>query len=199
MRRRRRTAPTAITEIRQERDAHSTRLVVECTGPVAYTYYSPDPLTLVVDIPEVDASKVPSRISVGTREVESVRVTSMVRADGRSLARIEVRLASLVPYQIYSKDKTLNLVFERGAEAGIGERRRPHGRRRPIRRPRPRPRPRSRRHRRMWRGAGVQTRPRPSSGAMVITPRKRQAPSDDRRHRGARRPHRGTRLRASSP
>jgi type IV pilus assembly protein PilQ len=37
----------------------------------------------------------------------------MARADGRSLARIEVRLASLVPYQIYSKDKALNLVFER--------------------------------------------------------------------------------------
>jgi type IV pilus assembly protein PilQ len=110
----------AITEIRQESNSHSTRLVVACTGPVAYTYYSPDPLTLVVDIPEVDPSKVPSRISVGTREVESVRVTSMVRADGRSLARVEVRLASLVPYQIFSKDTTLNLVFERGAEAASG-------------------------------------------------------------------------------
>src|SRR4029077_14253167 len=107
----------AITEIRQDSNSHSTRLVVACTGPVAYTYYSPDPLTLVVDIPEVDPSKVPSRIAVGTREVESVRVTSMGRADGRSLARVEVRLASLVPYQIFSKDTTLNLVFERGAEA----------------------------------------------------------------------------------
>ena len=111
----------AITEIRQESTAHSTRLVVACTGPVAYTYYSPDPLTLVVDIPEVDPSKVPSRISVGTREVESVRVTSMVRADGRNLARVEVHLASLVPYQIFSKDTTLNLVFERGAEAAAGQ------------------------------------------------------------------------------
>jgi type IV pilus assembly protein PilQ len=82
---------------------------------LAYTYYSPDPLTLVVDLPEVDASKVPSRVNVGTREVESLRVTTMARADGRSLARLEVRLASLVPYQIYSKDKTLHLVFERPA------------------------------------------------------------------------------------
>jgi type IV pilus secretin PilQ/predicted competence protein len=107
----------AITEIRQESTAHSTRLVVACTGPVAYTYYSPDPLTLVVDIPEVDPSKVPSRISVGTREVESVRVTSMVRADGRSLARVEVRLANLVPYQIFSKDTALHMVFDRGGDA----------------------------------------------------------------------------------
>src|SRR5918996_6442641 len=102
---------TAISAIRQETGERSTRLVVECTGPVAYTYYSPDPLTLVVDIPEVDPSKVPARINVATREVESIRVTSNARGDGRSLARLEIRLASLVPFQIYSKDKTLNLVF----------------------------------------------------------------------------------------
>jgi type IV pilus assembly protein PilQ len=114
--------PTTITDIRQESTDRSTRLVVECTGPLAYTYYSPDPLTLVVDIPEVDASQVPARVNVGTREVESLRVTSLARADGRSLARVEVRLASLVPYQIYSKDKALNLVFERPtALAGAAE------------------------------------------------------------------------------
>jgi len=106
-------ATTAITDIRQESSDRSTRLVVQCTGPLAYTYYSPDPLTLVVDIPEVDASQVPARVNVGTREVESVRVTSLARADGRNLARVEVRLASLVPYQIFSKDKALNLIFER--------------------------------------------------------------------------------------
>ena len=105
--------PTAISDIRQESNDHSTRLIIVCTGPLAYTYYSPDPLTLVVDVPEVDASKIPSRISVGTREVESLRVTSLARADGRNLARLEVRLASLVPYQIFSRGKDLNLVFER--------------------------------------------------------------------------------------
>jgi hypothetical protein len=93
---------TAISDIRQESNERQTRLTVECTGPLAYTYYSPDPLTLVVDIPEMDASAVPSRINVGSREVESIRVASMARADGRSLARLEVRLASLAPYQIYS-------------------------------------------------------------------------------------------------
>jgi type IV pilus secretin PilQ/predicted competence protein len=113
-------AQATITDIRQESSDRSTRLVVECTGPLAYTYYSPDPLTLVVDIPEVDASQVPARVNVGTREVESVRVTSLARADGRNLARVEVRLASLVPYQIFSKDKSLNLVFERPASLATG-------------------------------------------------------------------------------
>jgi type IV pilus assembly protein PilQ len=110
-------APISISDIRQESTDRSTRLTVECSGPMAYTTYSPDPLTLVVDIPEVDASKVPARINVGTREVESLRVTTLSRADGRSMTRLEVRLASLAPYKVFSKDRTLNLVFERGGVA----------------------------------------------------------------------------------
>ena len=107
---------TVLSDIRQESTGRATRITIESSGPMAYTYYSPDPLTLVVDIPEVDSSKVPSRISVGTREVESLRVTPLARADGRSLTRVEVRLASLVPYQIFSKGQALHLVFERPAE-----------------------------------------------------------------------------------
>jgi type IV pilus secretin PilQ/predicted competence protein len=109
--------PISISDIRQESTDRLTRLTVECSGHVAYTSYSPDPLTLVVDIPEVDASKVPARINVGTREVDSLRVTTLSRADGRSIARLEVRLASLAPYQIYQKDRTLNLVFQHGGDA----------------------------------------------------------------------------------
>ncbi len=110
-------APISITDIRQESTDRSTRLTVECSAPVAYATFSPDPLTLVVDIPEADTSKVPARINVGTREVESLRVTTLGRADGRSMARLEVHLASLVPFKVFSKDKALNLVFERGGQA----------------------------------------------------------------------------------
>ena len=132
--RRDRSSPRPSPNIRQESDGpiHSPRCV-ECTGPLAYTYYSPDPLTLVVDIPEVDASQVPARINVGTKEVESVRVTSMARGRRpQTLARLEVKLASLVPYQIFSRTTSLNLVFERPAAAAGGQ---PGARVRPRRRP----------------------------------------------------------------
>jgi len=115
-------AQVVLSDIRQETTDHSTRLVLECTGALSYTYYSPDPLTLVVDLPGVDASKVPAKANVQTREVESIRVTNLSRADGHTLARLEVRLASLVPYQIYSKDKTLYLAFVRPAPAAPAER-----------------------------------------------------------------------------
>jgi type IV pilus secretin PilQ/predicted competence protein len=109
-------APITISDIRQESTDRSTRLTVECSAPVAYATFSPDPLTLVVDIPEADTSKVPARINVGTREVDSLRVTTLGRADGRSIARIEVHLASLVVPKVFSKDRALNLVFERAAQ-----------------------------------------------------------------------------------
>ena len=113
-------ATTVISDIRQESADDSTRLVVTSNGPLPYTSYAVDPLTLIVDLPDVDVAKVPAQIKVGTPEVESLRVTSMARGEGRSLARLEVRLARRVPYSVYAKDKTLNLVFERTAEARAG-------------------------------------------------------------------------------
>jgi type IV pilus assembly protein PilQ len=114
-------APAAISQIRHEVADDSTRVVVECTSPLAYTYYTPDPLTLVVDIPEVDPSKVPAQLEVGSREVESVRVTSKFGEGGRRLARLEVRLASPSRHRIYSKDRSLNLVFERTGEPAAAQ------------------------------------------------------------------------------
>jgi type IV pilus secretin PilQ/predicted competence protein len=102
-----------LTDIRQDSSERSTRLIFESSHPLTYTYYSPDPLTLVIDLPEVDASKVPAKVNVGTQEVESVRVTNMARADGHKLVRVEVRLANLVPYQIFSKENRLNVLCER--------------------------------------------------------------------------------------
>jgi type IV pilus secretin PilQ/predicted competence protein len=110
------TGATVISDIRQESVGESTRLVVVSNGPLTYTYYSPDPLTLIVDIPDVDASKVPSKLSVGNQEVESLRVTPMTRGEGRSLARLEIRMARRAPYSIYSKENTVNIVFEHNGE-----------------------------------------------------------------------------------
>ncbi|MBN2372089.1 MAG: AMIN domain-containing protein, partial [Vicinamibacteria bacterium] len=105
-------AQAVLSGIWQESDGNSTRLTIESNAPLTYTYYSPDPLTLVMDIPEVDAAKVPAKINVGSREVEAVRVTNMARADGRRLVRLEIRLANLAPYQIFSADNRLTVLFE---------------------------------------------------------------------------------------
>jgi type IV pilus secretin PilQ/predicted competence protein len=114
-------SPTAITEIRHEATDAGTRISVASNGALAYTYYSPDPLTLVIDVPDVDASRLPARIAVGSKEIESIHVSSLARAGGPAMTRIEARLASLAPYQIASKDNSLDVVFERAVRVSEAE------------------------------------------------------------------------------
>jgi type IV pilus assembly protein PilQ len=94
-----------------------TRVWFETSGPTFYTHYSPDPLTLVIDLPGVDISQIPDRTVVGSREVESVLANRLGAANGKVLSRLEIKLGSLVPYQISTSDRALTVLFE-NASAG---------------------------------------------------------------------------------
>ena len=93
-------ARTVLADLRQETGEASTRLVIAGSSTPSFTYHSPDPLTLVVDIADADSSRLPARLEVATREIESLRVSSLARGDGRTTARVEVRLAALAPYTV---------------------------------------------------------------------------------------------------
>ena len=104
-----------------DQTSSATRVVLESSGPLVYTYYTPDPLTLVVDIPDADGAKLPPLYSVSSPEVVNVTSSTVSRPDGHSLSRLEVKLAKAVQYQIFSEGKTLNLVFERGTAAAAAD------------------------------------------------------------------------------
>ncbi|HXV59519.1 MAG TPA: AMIN domain-containing protein, partial [Vicinamibacteria bacterium] len=106
-----------IRAVRYHVGPSETRVWFETTGAVLYTHYSPDPHTLVIDLPAVDISALNERTVVGSREVESILATNLVGANGKKLSRIEVKLAAVVPYQISGSDQALNLVFD-GGEIG---------------------------------------------------------------------------------
>lgn len=114
------TTPTLLG-LRHDRTDTSTRVVLESSGPLVYTYYSPDPLTLVVDLPDVDAAKLQPQTLVASPEVESISATNVARPDGRSLARLEVKMAKAVAYQIFTEGKSLNLVFDRGTAVATAD------------------------------------------------------------------------------
>ncbi len=101
-----------IRAVRFHVEPGQTRVWFETTGPVLYTHYSPDPLTLVVDLPGVDIKALAPRTVVGSREVESVLATSLDGGSGRKLSRIEIKLATLAPYQISGSEQALNIVFD---------------------------------------------------------------------------------------
>lgn len=93
-------ARTVLSDLRQETGESSTRLVIAGSARASVTHHSPDPLTLVIDIADADSSRLPARLEVATREIESLRVSSLARGDGRSNARVEVRLAALAPFTV---------------------------------------------------------------------------------------------------
>ena len=93
-------ARTVLADLRQETGEASTRLVIAGSAKPTFTHHSPDPLTLVVDIADADSSRLPARLEIATREIESLRVSSLARGDGRTTARVEVRLAALAPFTV---------------------------------------------------------------------------------------------------
>ena len=103
-----------IRAVRFHVEPGQTRVWFETTGAVLYTHYSPDPLTLVVDLPGVDIKALAPRTVVGSREVESVLATSLDGVAGKKLSRIELKLATLAPYQISGSEQALNIVFDGG-------------------------------------------------------------------------------------
>jgi type IV pilus assembly protein PilQ len=95
-----------------------TRVWFETTGAVLYTHYSPDPLTLVIDLPGVEIAALAPRTVVGSREVESILASSLDGLNGKKLSRIEIKLATIAPYQISGTERALNIVFDGGEVTG---------------------------------------------------------------------------------
>jgi type IV pilus assembly protein PilQ len=110
-------ARTVLADLRQETGETSTRLVIAGSSKPAFTYHSPDPLTLVVDIADADSSRLPARLEVATREIESLRVSSLAKADGRTTARVEVRLAALGPFTVQEAGNDVVITVSRVAAA----------------------------------------------------------------------------------
>lgn len=108
--------PSSIYAVRYHVEPGRTRVWFETSGMILYTQYSPDPLTLVIDLPGVDISGLADRTVVGSREVESIVATRLDGMNGKSLSRIEIKLGSLVPYQLSATPHALTVLFEGAAE-----------------------------------------------------------------------------------
>lgn len=106
---------TVLADLRQETGDTSTRLVIAGSARPSFTHHSPDPLTVVVDIADADSTRLPARLEVATREVESLRVYSLARGDGRTTARVEVRLAAMAPYTVEEAGNDVVITVSRPA------------------------------------------------------------------------------------
>ena len=114
-------ARTVLADLRQETSDSSTRLVIAGSAKPSFTHHSPDPLTLIVDIADADATRLPARLEVATREVESLRVSSLARGDGRSSARVEIRLAAVAPYVVLQSGNDVVIDVTRASAKATAE------------------------------------------------------------------------------
>jgi len=110
-------SPANVRAVRFHVEPGQTRVWLETGGAVLYTHYSPDPLTLVVDLPGVDISALEPRTVVGSREVEAILAKTLDGVGGRELARVEIKLATIAPYQITGSEQALTIVFDGGGES----------------------------------------------------------------------------------
>lgn len=132
-------ARTVLADLRQETGDASTRLVIAGSSKPSFTHHSPDPLTLVVDIADADSSRLPARLEVATREIESLRVSSLARGDGRTTARVEVRLAALAPFTVEEAGNDVVITVSRPSteKAVAAEPAAPPAAKAPVRNPAP--------------------------------------------------------------
>jgi type IV pilus assembly protein PilQ len=85
-----------------------TTITIETSDPVSYLTNRPDPMTLLVDLREVDAAKVVNSITEAKGVVAGVSVESAVAPDGAKLARVRIRLTLPAAHQVRTKR---NLIY----------------------------------------------------------------------------------------
>lgn len=85
-------------------------MIVGVTGsqPIMdFTYYDYDPETFVVDMADVDVSKLPKTMEVNKGGVISIKVESITRKHGQALAKLEIKKAYLAKCIVSTKGNEL--------------------------------------------------------------------------------------------
>jgi type IV pilus assembly protein PilQ len=104
-------------------DATDRAVVIEAMEPVAYSVSRPDPLTVLVELRNVDVEGAASRLPA-TSVVRGVDFESAVALDGNPVGRVRLFLARPSAHKVRSERNTIRLDFEPAPAAGRGSARR---------------------------------------------------------------------------
>jgi hypothetical protein len=89
-----------------------TTISIETSDPVAYVTSRPDPLTLIVDLRDVDASDA-RRMLLGAKGIVSgAGIEAATASDGARVARVRIRLTSPAAHQVRSKRNVIHVDFD---------------------------------------------------------------------------------------
>jgi type IV pilus assembly protein PilQ len=89
-----------------------TTVSIETSDPVAYVTSRPDPLTLFIDLRDVDASGARSALLGAKGIVSGAAVEEATAADGSRVTRVRIRLTTPAAHQVRSKRNVIHIDFD---------------------------------------------------------------------------------------
>jgi type IV pilus assembly protein PilQ len=106
------TAPVArLLDIRPHHENGRTAVLIEASAPVAYAASQPDPLTVLVDLRDVNATGVRSQVTA-MAPVAVVSVEEAAAQDGATIARVRLGLTAPAQPRVRSVRNTIRVEFE---------------------------------------------------------------------------------------
>jgi type IV pilus assembly protein PilQ len=100
--------PARLLGVSAQESGRNAALLIESSEPVAYAVSRPDPLTLFVDLRNVEAGDAAATVA-RTGPVADVKVERETSIDGKALARVRVALTSPATYQVHSARNVIRL------------------------------------------------------------------------------------------
>ena len=107
-----RRAPTQLKGMSASAGRRITTVSIETSDPVAYVTSRPDPLTLFIDLRDVDASGARSAVLGAKGIVSGAAVEQATGADGARVARVRIRLTHAAAHQVRSKRNIIHVDFD---------------------------------------------------------------------------------------
>src|SRR5688572_29191706 len=89
-----------------------TTVSIETSDPVAYVTSRPDPLTLFIDLRDVDAAAARSALLGAKGIVSGAAVETAIGADGARVTRVRIRLTTPAAHQVRSKRNVIHVDFD---------------------------------------------------------------------------------------
>jgi type IV pilus assembly protein PilQ len=108
--------PARLVGVSAEGTGRNAALLIESSEPVAYAVSRPEPLTLFVDLRNVDAGEAAANVA-RTGPVAGVTVERDTTIDGKALARVRVALTSPATFQVHSARNVIRLDLSPDANA----------------------------------------------------------------------------------
>ena len=94
-----------------------TSLIIEATGPTAYTTTRPDPLTVYVDFRNVGVGAVSNRFAADSKSAIAAVEVQTTESMGEPVSRVHIKLAQAVGYLVRSDRNRILVDFEKPSTA----------------------------------------------------------------------------------